>query len=211
MYPGKELTTTNNRKKSKKIKSSHLNDLLNNGNHFPIGIILLKENPTVENARRILTFTNPASAPLITDDMKSLIMDHMVDAYIYLKIYFYNSCQFFKIILFFKTNKETFKIGTEWDTKDSEDLSVNRCPVDNNVQYFVFNEFKLGKLTPHQDNDCSGPHYLLDENLVHILDYKQLNLPCSSRSDVSIPDVCASSTMIQERRSILSESVALDR
>ena len=91
MYPGKKLM--HSKKITYDLKSIQLNDLFNNGNHFAIGIILLKENPTTENARKILTFIKPAGAPLtITDSMKSVIVDHMVDIYVYSKRSFFNSC-----------------------------------------------------------------------------------------------------------------------
>lgn len=46
---------------------------------------------------------------------------------------------------------------------DSNDISLNRCAVESSG--FLPEMFKLGKPTPGAENDCTGPHFILEDNI----------------------------------------------
>lgn len=48
-----------------------------------------------------------------------------------------------------------------------EDISLNRCAVE--LAGFLPEKFKLGSTTPGKENDCSGPHFILEDHILETI------------------------------------------
>lgn len=48
------------------------------------------------------------------------------------------------------------------------DISLNRCAAES--EGFLPEKFKLGNPTPGNENDCSGPHFILEDHILDVID-----------------------------------------
>lgn len=83
-----------------------------------------------------------------------------------------------------------------------DEISLNRCTIANDG--FLPEMFKLGNPTPGAENDCNGPHYILEDNIEEAIssedihyslnenDY-ELDKNCASRSQSQAQAECSSS------------------
>ncbi|MCP4485840.1 MAG: hypothetical protein GY820_00715 [Gammaproteobacteria bacterium] len=189
-------------------------------NRFPMGLILLKVDHSQLDASEseLLTsmklsyvdssrHTQHREIVQVTEPMTKFISDHLHDIVIYSRRSVFNRCTFFSDILRSHADPEAdyeLRPGREWDRIGHEDLSLNRCPEEGESRKpFVFTRFKLGKPTPGKRNDCSGPHYILEERIPSI-GAEAMETP------IETPEECQPSTSTQSL-SMRSERVVSDR
>lgn len=77
----------------------------------------------------------------------------------------YDNCQIFVKLYNDYANREY--ILREFDNnKNAIDRTLNRCAFD--ASSFISEKFKLGKPTSGDENDCSGPNFLLEQHLSNL-------------------------------------------
>jgi hypothetical protein len=199
-----------------------LTDAIENGNQVPLAVMLLKENdakqlgakqlmmPFPEATRRSKVFAKPI---VITDEYGTIIKNSIVDMYIFSRRSFINSCNFFKEISFAISSSKHYQIGTEYDVVGHKDVSVNRCPREGEAEseIFMYTHFKLGTKTPHRINDCTGVHFIINENVQAILERGE---PCCSNSDgpqKAIPSKCSAIAKVFDLHNVDSEAIVDER
>ena len=222
MYTQKYDDSYSKKGTSKRITIADIHDVLPNGNMYSSAIILLKDEiRNVDGINKLkLTRQNPITKrpdnfrfiPL-TDELQTIIKNHLVDAIIYSRKAPLNKCSFFKTLISSRSSTRGLKIGTEFDVKGHEDITINRCPSPNTVEQeeklMMLTEFKLGKPTPHEINDCSGPHYLLEEHITDILE-NQFSSAEHKTKNKGIPDACIDSTNVHNIENLQEEDVVND-
>lgn len=98
---------------------------------------------------------------IINSDIQELIKKNLVDFIVYGTKSPYDNCQLFTNLCTEYVNKEY--ILREFDNNKGNDRTLNRCSFDRNA--FRPDKFKLGSATPGKENDCSGPHFFLEQFL----------------------------------------------
>src|SRR5271156_2481860 len=70
--------------------------------------------------------------------------------------------------------------------------------------------FKIGKRTPHIDNDCTGVHFIIEDNVLEILERGE---PCCSNNapTANIHPTCSVISSVYQLHFIDSESIADQR
>lgn len=197
----------------------NMKNFLQNGNEYIMGFILVKETIRTNGGLNRLSLdysitprqhVKLAVVKPIDSDLETIIKAHIVDLFIYARRAKLNSCGFFKRLIP-STNGGILKVATEWDADGYDDVSVNRCPSssDANDIFFSFSHFKLGKPSPHMENHCTGPHYLLYENIDDIMQMVPPMLATTSARNV--PEPCQSSSYITELSMLTSAAVVENR
>lgn len=109
----------------------------------------------------------------ITDHLKRIIRNNLHDMVMYARSTLNNRCTFFESLYDTLRDKPDFVLrpAREWDLVGHNDYSINRCPTSSEEERrpLLFTKWKLGHLTPGKENDCSGAHWILEENVAAIL------------------------------------------
>ena len=202
-------------------EKKQLHDVIENGNKVPLAILLLKENTGRQLGIKQLAITLPEAnrrskvfpKPIVINDiLAQVIKMSVIDMYIFSRRSFINSCTFFKQISLFKSPLKVYSIGTEFDVQGHTDVSVNRCPTqeEREDELLMNTHFKIGKKTPNADNDCTGVHFTIEENVLDILERGE---PCCSTHGAqdTIPSTCSVIPNVYQLRNIASESIADQR
>ena len=105
------------------------------------------------------------------------------------------------------------KLATEFDVKGHVDVTINRCEInaEDNDRILMLTKYKIGKPTPHMQNDCSGPHYLLQENMADIMEQQFDSPPTISIKVDSTPESCSSSKHVQVLTELQENYIVSDR
>ena len=113
------------------------------------------------------------------------------------------------------------KIATEFEVSGHEDVTINRCPGPNNEQHnslLMLTKFKIGRPTPHEINDCSGPHYILEEHISDIQENQFLFEPLPLLPPPLLPPLpkvkpsaCTESTNAHILENLQEEDIVNDR
>lgn len=74
----------------------------------------------------------------------------------------------------------------------NNDISLNRCTIESNG--FLPEAFKLGSPTPGEENDCTGPHYVLEDNILEATDRVNANFSYADDFDTEFENSCPSET-----------------
>lgn len=188
-----------------------LQDVIPNGNTSPFAAILLKttrqdsENQLKKLRLSIRDDTTHRTKTVphlkITDELEKIIADHLHDIVIYGRQTVINDCGFFKQLLKNEEHKSLILPAREWDRVGHEDLSLNRCP-DSAADFkkkFIFSQWKLGKRTPGEQNDCTGTQWIIERALPQILSSQGIDLsdlPSTSTLGITVPAACSASTNI---------------
>lgn len=64
------------------------------------------------------------------------------------------------------TAKKKYVLREVKSNLEFNDISLNRCAIENSG--FLPEMFKLGNPTPGEDNDCTGPHFILEDNIPNL-------------------------------------------
>lgn len=103
----------------------------------------------------------------INSTIEELIRTNLVDMVVYGRKAPYDNCEIFTNLCNQYATKDY--VLREFDCEKTEiDRTLNRCSLDKST--FVPEKFKLGSPTPGQENDCSGPNFLLETYLAEISD-----------------------------------------
>jgi hypothetical protein len=205
-------------------KAHHVfGDSIENGNEAPMVLILLRHKANDFPLSRSLFaqflflvgshIKDNIDSILVAAEIDLLIKQNVVDFAVYARMAPSNSCKYFKGLADFLDITKQVNIATEWDLRNHVEVSVNRCPksdgsADNNL--FLFTEFKLGVPTPKQDNNCQGPHFVLQSRLRTIL----MNNPSQSRNVFckrKTPEPCSSGSQVELNCHISEKTVAEQR
>jgi len=198
-------------------ETSQLKDVIENGNKVPLAVVLL-HGKTYLN-KLIMPFPKPlrqekvfAKSIVINSELEDIIKNSLLDMYIFSRRSFINSCNFFRRLSTFKSPTANYKIGTEFDVLNHPDVSVNRCPTkqENEDMLFMHTHFRIGRRTPHEENDCSGAHFIIEESVDDILQYSQ---PCCSRDMQQNNDLpeCSTIPKVYQLRHVTSDSIVNER
>lgn len=104
---------------------------------------------------------------MVTDEIKDLIKNNLVDLVVYGRRAPYDNCALFSDLY---DEYTTDYVLREFDnTAQQQDRTLNRC-TDNYIKAFVPNHFKLGLPTPGAANDCTGTNFMLESHLTNISD-----------------------------------------
>ena len=103
-----------------------------------------------------------------------------------------------------------YKIASQFNVPNSIKLSVNRCPVipDEMDLLFMNTIFRLGMLTPFTANDCSGPHFTLDDKINILIEDEQKQI---SGKPFNIQKFCSESTNNHKSLPLVSEQQVIDQ
>lgn len=105
--------------------------------------------------------------------LKEIIKTNLVDLLVYGQKAPYDNCNLFLDLKPDYTNRKY--VLREFDNKaKSIDYSLNRCTID--TRGFVPEQFKLGRITPAAENDCTGAHFILEDYLSEITAPLQTNI-----------------------------------
>ena len=143
-------------------KQLTLFDVLPNGNKFPEAVFLsdITDRATYIAIReRVTRSLNNGENVKLNNQRKNLIRPYVKDAIVYSRNSIYSKCSVFEDLVPRFQGKNY--VLNEIDKPDTKDRSLNRCT--ESESRFQYMHFKLGKLTPKQENDCSGPHFILSE------------------------------------------------
>lgn len=103
---------------------------------------------------------------IIDDKLKDLIKKNLVDLVVYGRKAPYDNCVLFTDLYNEYTNMDY--ILREFDNnQEGLDRTLNRCTVVS-TNGFVPEHFKLGAPTPGAENDCTGPHFIIERLLPNI-------------------------------------------
>lgn len=101
----------------------------------------------------------------IDDEVKDILKNNLVDLVVYGRRTEYDRCNIFEEIYpAFINKKYTLR---EFDISNGNDHSLNRCTLESNG--FLPEKFKIGTTTPGDINDCSGPHFLIEDHILDIV------------------------------------------
>ncbi|MGI9555572.1 MAG: hypothetical protein ACR2M9_01810 [Cyanophyceae cyanobacterium] len=193
-----------------------LTDVVPNGNDSPMAAILLKqENQNRDRNEGISTLRlsyrddrshRHRSVPhkKITQEMENLIKSHLHDIIVYSRRSVFNDCGFFKRLITIPSEQKQFELtfpAREWDSIGHTDMSLNRCPRSPSDvrKKFLFTDWKLGKRTPGEENDCSGAKWIIEETLPNILADQGVDMSTlrpDSDPGVTVPPSCSRSSNV---------------
>ena len=200
----------------------HFEDVLENGNKAVMAVVLLQQKwSTSENIRNLFTqyklltgvSDDNFESILITNEIEMLIKENLVDVALYSRKTLFNSCSLFLRIGRYLDATKTIRIASEWDLTNHVEVSVNHCPKpggQEETDFFMFTNFKLGPPTPKAINNCEGPHFELLSNIPTIL----LNTPFDTVSHsqrIDIPEACSSSTHVIDYHNLDEDAVVMQR
>lgn len=93
----------------------------------------------------------------ITEEILEQLTEYLIDLVVFGENKTCAQCKLFE-----KINDEfALKKYLLPTTPANKDISLNRCGIESTG--FLPEKFKLGKHTPGKPNDCTGPHFLLDD------------------------------------------------
>lgn len=167
--------------------------LVNENELSAIGLLYGEKNPFNE-----FKLTEKIREIVIDDKLKDILKKSLVDLVVYGERKACDKCEFFEVIHDDFANKK-YTLRDFSKNIENSVISLNRCALER--YGFLPEKFKLGSLSPGKENDCSGPHFILEENildatpLVHsriISDFDDLDvvsnsdqLQCTSSIEIS--------------------------
>lgn len=157
------------------------------GDGYPMAVILLKEEQQIGgrgiSLLKLQTRDSKTHRPvssvqhkLLTEDLQTVINDHIVDLVIYSRRAKFNRCPIlYKLCTVLEAAEYAlgpnycYELlpGAEWDRRSRTEFSLNKCPNDMYEERspFLFTKWKLGKPTPHKENDCTGIQFIIQKYL----------------------------------------------
>lgn len=120
-----------------------------------IGLLYAEKNPFND-----FKLSEKKTYLLIDNVIMDILKKNLVDLVVYGERAACDKCELFEIIHNdFSAKKYTLR---EFPTnKEKKDISLNRCAIEGIG--FIPEKFKIGVPTPGKRNDCTGPHFILEE------------------------------------------------
>lgn len=123
-----------------------------------IGLLYGEKNPFNE-----FKLTEKNREIVIDDKLKGVLKKSLVYLVIYGDRKACDKCDFFEMIHDDFANKK-YTLRDFSKNIENNVISLNRCTLER--YGFLPEKFKLGSLTPGKANDCSGPHFILEDNIL---------------------------------------------
>lgn len=133
-----------------------ISNFLLNGNVYLVSIgLLYKKSDTFKE----ITLDLKVPSLKINSELEKRLRNNLVDLVVYGRKVPFDRCSFFeRIYPDFEGRKYVLR---EFDTL--KDHSLNRCAVETTG--FLPEKIKLGKPTPGAENDCDGPHFIIEHEI----------------------------------------------
>lgn len=141
------------------IKS--MTNFLKTGSSRNLEAIAIIKTPEYDK-RFQFTLTKKRNYILMTSELKQLLKTILVDLIVYGKRAPYDRCNFFEEIYPPYRNKK-YVLREFDDVSGGTDYSLNRCTFESDG--FLPEKFRIGRLTPGSENDCSGTHFILEDHI----------------------------------------------
>lgn len=172
---------------TKQTAPDAVRNVLADGEQYPMALILLKdedrstkENPEIDKVRlksrnAVTHRTEQQPFKKVTSELETIIKRYIVDMVVYSKRSQFSRCAIFENICAALAERIAARApaeycyelmpAREWDKEGHEDVSVNRCPRSESEkrQPFLFHSWKLGKKSPAAENNCDGPHFIIED------------------------------------------------
>lgn len=171
-------------------------NFIQNGNNYINAVALLYSRTPLPDIK--LSHTHPYLT--VTKKLQSLIKSSIVDFVVFGR----------------RTNDERCAIFEEWlpqfverryllrnyDTTTTGDMSLNRCSTE--TKGFLPYSFRLGTPTPSKENDCSGPAFIMEDQLIDVVDpsYSFVNPRRSTEAE------CTSSSLLPISSARLEQAIS---
>lgn len=168
-----------------KTSSGTLSNFIVNGDKSlrAIGLLYGEKNPFSE-----FVLTKKTNRLRIDDKITEQMKNNLVDLVVYGGEVPCDKCALFEMIHNSFVNKK-YTLRDFPANTGKKDITLNRCTLETGG--FLPEKYKLGKPTPSNENDCSGPNFLLEESILNAIptvisqgmyldDYDDQNGACSS-------------------------------
>lgn len=103
---------------------------------------------------------------LLNGKLIEILKKNLVDMVVYGSKNSCDKCKLFDIIHEDFANKK-YALCEFPNNIENGDISLNRCAFEG--LGFLPEKFKLGKPTPGEINDCNGPHFMLEDNILSVM------------------------------------------
>lgn len=123
-----------------------------------IGLLYDKDNSFAD-----ITLTNKDKVLPINDKITKILEKYLIDLVVYAgEKGTCNKCDLIERIHRDYGERKYVLREVRVNLKNN-DISLNRCAIEN--EGFLPEMFKLGNPTPGAENDCTGPHFILEDNI----------------------------------------------
>lgn len=102
----------------------------------------------------------------IDDKLIEILKKYLVDLVIYAGEKTCDKCALFEILHEDFSNKK-YTLREFVTNRGENDISLNRCALEG--IRFLPDKFKIGFPTPGKKNDCSGPYFILEDNILQAI------------------------------------------
>lgn len=175
-----------------------ISNFLVNGNKGLSAIGLLFDSEKL-NPFDDIVLTKNKNFIKIDDKIIELLKKYLVDIVVYGERKECDKCALFEIIHNDFANKK-YTLREIPTNMAKSDITLNRCALE--AIGFLPEKFKLGKPTPSAENDCSGPHFILEDIILDILPPMNAHVIYQDEYDDQVGATCSNqpqcSTSIQE-------------
>ena len=163
----------------KQLETGFYSDFVPNGDEFPVAIALLYS----EEELTFLELTKEKPEVLIKRNMETRLTKLIRDLVVYGGKAYGQRCDIFEVLR--PQYKNLQYMQRQLNKLGEKQFSMNRCGISYNA--FIPDIFRLGKLTPGQENDCSLTSYKFENTMINIIPDLiverpiDINQACSSR------------------------------
>lgn len=103
---------------------------------------------------------------ILNEKLIEILKKNLVDMVVYGSKNSCDKCKLFEIIREDFANKK-YSLREFATNNKNQDISLNRCALEG--LGFLPEKFKLGKPTPGKMNDCTGPHFMLEDYVLSVM------------------------------------------
>jgi hypothetical protein len=192
-------TSCNNPRKSRACSTRSIVDFFPNGNTYPEMVILFR---TSSEGQVLFNNLKPTAHHdrYLNGRGRLILKNVLLDAVVYARKITYTHCSIFEdLVDSFKmlhSNKQHYVL-IDLETPQNRDNTINRCT--ELISSYVPEYFKIGSPTPGNENDCTGPNFvisvLLNKNMSRINYSAPGNINTVAKSKFysnNIQDTCSS-------------------
>lgn len=159
-----------------------------------IGLLYNEGNPFGD-----IILSDRANLLPINDKIIGILTEYLIDLVVFAGKTPCDKCELIeKIHNDFSRRKYVLR-EVQFNDADDE-ISLNRCAIENSG--FLPEMFRLGKPTPGAENDCTGPHYLFEDNIPEATAPVNVNFRYPEDEDIEFDETC-----VQQAHSDCSSSI----
>ena len=157
--PNDNIKFTNALSTKKKVQS--VTSFFTNQRLSAIGLLYGEKQPFNE-----IKLTEKKTEIVLNENIIDILKKSLVDMIVFGSKDSCDKCKAFEIIHEDFANKK-YALREFPQNIQNEDISLNRCALEG--LGFLPEKFKLGKPTPGENNDCMGPNFILEDNLLSLI------------------------------------------